>query len=113
MNNIIIGDDYPFTIQNVRRERDGVLIPDAVVTWELLDSRYVEITSGTAALYDSDTASFEANIARADLEDPDEPDESVLEDKQQYYLNIHVLHNSIRTTKTVVLVASRVALSSH
>lgn len=103
----VIGDSLSFRCDNVKSERTGDYLPDATLTYALLDAdTRIEVTSGAMSIYDSNTASFEAVIADTDLQvfDPDDNPTGIVPERQ-YILRSTVDNDGVKTSKARRLVA--------
>lgn len=99
MREIVIGDDFPFTAQDVTWERNGSPIPTADLTWSLEDEDADEVASGTMTQYDALAASYEGVIPRAVT--------VALVKGAEYYLLVAVEDDGIRNTFSLRLRAVR------
>lgn len=101
----VVGDSLPFRADNVKSGRDAEPLPDATLTYSLLDAdTRVEVVAGSMSIYDEPTASFEAAIAGDDLEAYDattNPDGIV--PNRDYLLRVRADNDGIVTTKTARL----------
>ena len=103
---LVIGDDFPFELNNVRDD-EGANLPSATATWELVDkASRTSISSGSMSQYDTDPSSFEASIPSDGLQlydAEDNPDGLVI--NREYVLRVRVSDGSNDTTHVVGLTA--------
>lgn len=104
---IVIGDDFPFELNNVRDD-EGNNLPSATAAWSLLDKlTRVVVASGSMTQYDTNPSSFEAVISSDDLELYDEdtnPDG--LKPAREYVLRARVTSGGNDTTHVAFLTAT-------
>lgn len=103
----VIGDSLPFRADNVQSGRDGTPLPDADVSYSLIDAQTrSEITDGDMTLYDEPNASFEAVIPDEDLELYDEDDNpNGVVPNREYLLRTTVDNEGVKTSRTMRLLA--------
>ncbi len=105
---LVIGDDLPFRLDNVRSGRTGDPLPSATCTYQLLDKESrVEVASGSVLLIDDDdetVSSFEAVVASThlDLFDAEDNPDGIVPGKE-YALRTTVNNAGVKTTKAAIL----------
>jgi len=92
---LIINDDLPFRLDNVRSGRTDTPAPASTVSYELLDAESrAQITSGNMTQYDSTAASYEAVIGAAELVEP------TIVPGRDYMLRAIITNAGVKTTKS-------------
>lgn len=91
--------DFPFTLKEVKRERTGDPLSDAVVTWELLDEDGEPVigASGSMSLYDPAGPHFEGLVGKAVT--------ATLEDYREYSVVATVVHSGLEESFPLIVVA--------
>jgi len=97
----VIGDDLAFRLDDVKSGRDGSNLPDATVSYVMMDAETrEEITAGDMDQYDTDPSSFDGVIAANFL-----TEEAGIVNGKDYLLRTTIHNGGVRTTKTATLKA--------
>lgn len=93
---IVIGDDFVFSARNASTGRDHEPAPTATFAWQLIDKETrASAGTGSLAVYDEDTASFEGYVPAATTDD--------LTPGREYTLRVRMTIGGKTTTRSAVL----------
>lgn len=103
----VIGDSLPFLLNNVKSGLTGFYLPAASITFEFIEAKTrIQIVTGTMALYDAPTASYNGIIANSSLTLYNSiTNPNGIKPRENYILRALIDNNGIKTTKAATLVA--------